>query len=41
MSDVAPDDQRFVWMQSTLAQEALDLILIDNWAEELRGPGGN
>jgi len=39
--DVAPDDQRFVWMQSTLEQNARELILIDNWAEELRRAGGN
>jgi len=39
--DVAPNDQRFIWLQSTLEQNTHELILVDNWAEELGGRGGN
>jgi len=39
--DVSPDDQRFVWLESTLDQPTVELILIDNWAEELQDRGGN
>ena len=39
--DVAPDDQRFICMQSTVEQNAHALILVDNWVEELRRAGGN
>ncbi len=42
MYDVSLDDQRFVMLR--LGDEGADdteLILVENWAEELRERGGN
>jgi serine/threonine-protein kinase len=38
--DVAPDDQRFIWMRSTLNDVSFDTMLLEDWAVELE-PGGN
>jgi hypothetical protein len=41
MYAVSPNDQRFVMLR--IGDEGLDdteLILVENWAEELRGRGG-
>ena len=39
--DVSPDDQRFVMLRSAEADSDTELILVENWAEELRGREGN
>ena len=36
MYDVSPDDQRFVMLRIDAEAEDTELILVDNWAEELR-----
>ena len=41
MYDVSPDDQRFVMFQFEDADSVDELILVDNWAEELRERPGN
>jgi serine/threonine-protein kinase len=40
--DVSPDDRRFVMLRiSETARSETELILVDNWAEELRERVGN
>ena len=34
--DVAPDDQRFIVMQGRTGGEASELIVVENWLEELK-----
>ena len=42
MYDVSPDDQRFVMLRiGDTETAAAELILVENWAEELRGRAGN
>ena len=42
MYDVSPDDQRFVMLRIGATETAAaELILVENWAEELRGRAGN
>ena len=41
MYDVSPDDQRFVMLQIDAGSDDGELILVENWAEELRGREGN
>ena len=40
-SDVSPDDQRFVMMRDRRAEEAGELIVVENFFEELKAKGGN
>ena len=39
--DVSPDDQRIVMLRIDEGESATELILVDNWAEELREQVGN
>ena len=39
--DVSPDDQRFVMLRINDLAADTELILVENWAEELRERGGN
>ncbi len=39
--DVAPDDQRFVVIQGRTGGETSELIVVENWLEELKDKGGN
>ena len=42
MYDVSPDDQRFVMLRvGESGGAASELILVENWAQELRGRAGN
>ena len=42
MYDVSPDDRRFVMLRiGDTETAAAELILVENWAEELRGRAGN
>jgi hypothetical protein len=41
MYDVSPDDQRFVMFQIEDVASGTELILVDNWFEELRQRMGN
>jgi hypothetical protein len=41
LHDVSPDDQRFVMMGSVGEQEESELIVVQNWVEDLRARGGN
>ena len=34
--DVSPDDQRFVMLRIVDADSGTELILVENWAKELR-----
>ncbi len=38
---VTPDDQRFVMIQSPNADEVIELILVENFFEELKEKVGN
>ncbi len=37
--DVAPDDRRFVMIRSVAPSAETELVLIQNWAEELKARG--
>ena len=39
--DVSPDDQRFVMLRVTDLATDSELVLVENWTEELRGRAGN
>ena len=39
--DVTPDDQRFVMLRTGDEAADTELILFDNWAEELKERAGN
>ncbi len=39
--DVTPDDQRFVMIRNLGGQEASELIVVENWFEELKARVGN
>jgi serine/threonine-protein kinase len=39
--DVAPDDQRFVVIQGRIGGETSELIVVENWLEELKEKVGN
>ena len=39
--DVMPDDQRFVMIQNIGEQEATELIVVENFFEELKAKLGN
>ena len=41
MYDVSPDDQRFVMLRIAAEFGSSELILVDNWFEELRQRFGN
>ena len=41
MYDVSPDDQRFVMLRIDAEFGSTELILVENWAEELRQRTGN
>ena len=41
MYDVSPDDQRFVMLRIEDADSGTELILVENWAGELRERVGN
>jgi hypothetical protein len=34
--DVSPDDQRFIMIASDVSEESGELILVQNWFEELK-----
>ncbi len=40
--DVMPDDQRFVMIRpQNIGSEAVELIVVENWFEELKAKVGN
>ena len=39
--DLAPDDQRLLAVRSTASEAQERVILVENWAEELRERAGN
>ncbi len=39
--DVTPDDQRFVMIRNPGSQEAVELIVVENFFEELKAKVGN
>ncbi len=39
--DVTPDDQRFVMIRNLVADEAGELIVVENFFEELKAKVGN
>ena len=39
--DVTPDDQRFVMIRNLGAEEATELIVVENFFEELKAKVGN
>ena len=39
--DLTPDDQRFVMIRNPCADEAGELIVVDNFFEELKAKVGN
>ncbi len=39
--DVTPDDQRFVMIRNPVADEASELIVVENFFEELKAKVGN
>ena len=41
MYDVSPDDQRFVMIRNLGAEEASELIVVENFFEELKAKVGN
>jgi hypothetical protein len=34
--DVGPDDQRFLFLRETALNERNDLIVVQNWTEEMK-----
>ena len=41
MYDVTPDDQQFVMIRNIGEEEASELIVVENWFEELKAKMGN